>query len=315
MYEMYIPMGGSQMIFKDYYRILELETNRVSIDKIKANYRELAKKYHPDVNIENKAAEERFKDINEAYRVLSDSNAKRKYDRMWNNYVGNKKKKEFEESKRASDSVFSDFFNMFFGNVREEKEEIQKKTKKPAIKGENVETEIDVSIEEAFYGLQKKISLRTVEGNMKTFSVKVPSGIRNNEKIRLIGQGKEGENGGKNGDLLIRINIQDNNKFKLNGCDLYTDLYLTPWEAALGTRVKVASIDENVSLYVPAGMQSGERVKIPQKGYKDGKGGRGDLIIEAKIVVPKMLTDEERASYENMAKVSKFNPRKELGEK
>ena len=303
------------MIFKDYYRILELETNRVSIDKIKANYRELAKRYHPDVNIENKAAEERFKDINEAYRVLSDSNAKRKYDRMWNNYVGNKKKKVFEESKRASDSVFSDFFNMFFGNVREEKEEIQKKTKKPAIKGENVETEIDVSIEEAFYGLQKKISLRTVEGNMKTFSVKVPSGIRNNEKIRLIGQGKEGENGGKNGDLLIRINIQDNNKFKLNGCDLYTDLYLTPWEAALGTRVKVASIDENVSLYIPAGMQSGERVKIPQKGYKDGKGGRGDLVIEAKIVVPKMLTEEERASYENMAKVSKFNPRKELGEK
>ena len=303
------------MIFKDYYRILELETNRVSIDKIKANYRELAKRYHPDVNIENKAAEERFKDINEAYRVLSDSNAKRKYDRMWNNYVGNKKKKEFEESKRASDSVFSDFFNMFFGNVREEKEEIQKKTKKPAIKGENVETEIDVSIEEAFYGLQKKISLRTVEGNMKTFSVKVPSGIRNNEKIRLIGQGKEGENGGKNGDLLIRINIQDNNKFKLNGCDLYTDLYLTPWEAALGTRVKVASIDENVSLYIPAGMQSGERVKIPQKGYKDGKGGRGDLVIEAKIVVPKMLTEEERASYENLAKVSKFNPRKELGEK
>lgn len=303
------------MIFKDYYRILELETNRVSIDKIKANYRELAKKYHPDVNIENKVAEEKFKDINEAYRVLSDNSSKRKYDRMWNNYVGNKKRKEFEESKRASDSVFSDFFNMFFGNVREEKEKIQKKTKKPAIKGENVETEIDVSIEDAFYGLQKKISLRTVEGNLKTFSVKVPSGIRNNEKIRLIGQGKEGENGGKNGDLLIRINIQDNNKFKLSGCDLYTDLYLTPWEAALGARVKVASIDENVSLYIPAGMQSGERVKIPRKGYKDGKGGRGDLIIEAKIVVPKMLTEEEKASYENMAKVSKFNPRKELGEK
>ena len=300
------------MIFKDYYKILELETNRVSIDKIKANYRELAKKYHPDVNIENKKAEERFKDINEAYRVLSDSSAKRKYDRMWNNYVG-KKRKEFEESKRASDSVFSDFFNMFFGNVREEKEEIQKRNKKPAIKGENIETEIDVSIEEAFYGLQKKISLRTVDGNMRTFSIKVPSGIRNSEKIRLIGQGKEGENGGKSGDLLIKINIQDNGQFKLRGCDLYTDLFLTPWEAALGTRVRVASIDENVSLYIPAGMQSGEKVKIPQKGYKDGKGGRGDLIIEAKIVVPKMLTDEERASYENMAKVSKFNPRKELG--
>lgn len=299
------------MIFKDYYRILELKTNRVSIDEIKSNYRILAKKYHPDVNIKNEKAEERFKDINEAYRVLSDATAKRKYDRMWNNYVGSKRKKEFEESQRSSDPMFSDFFKMFFGNVKEE--EIQKKVKKPAIKGENIETEINVQIEEAFYGLSKKISLRTVDGGMKTFSVKVPAGIRNNEKIRLIGQGKEGQNGGKNGDLLIRINIENNNKFKLKGCDLYTNLLLTPWEAALGARVKVASIDETVSLYVPAGMQSGECVKIAQKGYKDGKGGRGDLVIEAKIVVPKMLTEEEKESYKNMAEVSKFNPRKELG--
>ena len=301
------------MIFKDYYRILELKTNRVSIDEIKTNYRELAKKYHPDVNLKNEKAEEKFKDINEAYRVLSDTSAKRKYDRMWNNYIGSKRKKEFEESYRSSDSVFSDFFNMFFGNVKEEKEEPKKKTKKPPVKGENIETEINVQIEEAFYGMSKKISLRTVDGGMKTFSVKVPSGIRNNEKIRLIGQGKEGKNGGKNGDLFIRINIENNNKFKLKGCDLYTDLLLTPWEAALGARVKVATIDENISLYIPAGMQSGEEVKIPQKGYKDGKGGRGDLIIEAKIVVPKMLTEEEKETYEQMAEVSKFNPRKELG--
>lgn len=302
------------MIFKDYYRILELQTNRVSIDEIKNSYRELAKKYHPDVNIQNQKAEERFKDINEAYRVLSNPTARRKYDRMWNNYIGNKRKKEYEESQRSSDSVFSDFFNMFFGNVREENKEVQKKNKKVAVKGENIETEITVTIEEAYYGLQKKISLRAVDGNMKTFSVKVPAGIRNNEKIRLIGQGKEGQNGGKNGDLLIRIKIENSNKYRLHGCDIHTDLYLTPWEAALGARVKVASIDkEAVSLYIPAGMQSGEVVKIPQKGYKDGKGGRGDLVIEAKIVVPKMLTDEEKKSYEHMAKVSKFNPRKELG--
>lgn len=302
------------MIFKDYYRILELQTNRVSIDEIKNSYRELAKKYHPDVNIHNNKAEERFKDINEAYRVLSDSSARRKYDRMWNNYIGSKKKKEYEESQRDSDSVFSDFFNMFFGNVREENKEVQKKNKKVAVKGENIETEITVTIEEAYYGLQKKISLRAVDGNMKTFSVKVPAGIRNNEKIRLIGQGKEGQNGGKNGDLLIRIKIENSNRFRLHGYDIYTDLYLTPWEAALGARVKVPSIDnEPVSLYTPAGMQSGEIVKIPQKGYKDGRGGRGDLVIEAKIVVPKMLTDEEKKSYEHMAKVSKFNPRKELG--
>lgn len=186
------------MIFKDYYRILELQTNRVTLNEIKGAYRELAKKYHPDVNIENKAAEERFKDISEAYRVLSDATAKRKYDRMWNNYIGNKKRKEFEESRRSSDSVFSDFFNMFFGNMKDEQEEKKTKNKKLAIKGENIETEIKVSIEDAYYGLSKKISLRTVNGNMKTFSVKVPSGIRNNEKIRLIAQGKEGQNGGKN---------------------------------------------------------------------------------------------------------------------
>lgn len=297
------------MIFKDYYRILELETNRVSIDEIKQTYRELAKKYHPDVNISNKFSEERFKDINEAYRVLSNSASKRKYDRMWNNYVGNKKKKEFEESKRSSDSPVSDFFNMFFGNIREEKEEEQKKNKKPIIKGENIETEIDVSIEEAFYGLSKKISLRTVDGKMRTFSVKVPSGIRDKEKIRLIGQGKEGRNGGKNGDLFIKINIKDNEKFKLKGCNLVTDLYLTPWEAALGTRVKIASIDDEVSVYIPEGMESGEKVRIPQKGYKDGKGGRGDLVAEVKIVVPKKLNEEEKKLFEEMSKISKFDPR------
>ena len=303
------------MIFKDYYRILELKTNRVSINEIKTSYRELAKKYHPDVNIKNEHAEERFKDINEAYRVLSDAKSKRKYDKMWNTYIGNKKQKEYEESIRSSESVFSDFFNMFFGNIKEQEENTEKKNnKKPAIKGENIETEISVGIKEAFNGMNKKISLRTVDGKMKTFSVKVPSGIRNNEKVRLIGQGKEGKNGGKNGDLLIRIKIEDNNKFKLKGCDIYTDLFLTPWEAALGSRVKISSIDDEiVSLYIPAGMQSGEKVKLSQKGYKDGKGGRGDLIVEAKIVVPKMLTDEERKSYENMANVSKFNPRKELG--
>ena len=298
------------MIFKDYYRILELQTNRVSLSEIKTAYRELAKKYHPDVNIESKEAEDRFKDINEAYRVLSDSSAKRKYDRMWNNYVGNKKRKEFEESRRGSDSVFSDFFNMFFGNTKEGEEEVKNKNKKPAVKGENIETEINVSIEEAYYGLSKKISLRTVNGNMKTFSVKVPSGIRNNEKIRLIGQGKEGQNGGNNGDLFIKINIEDNNKFKLKGCDLYTNLFLTPWEAALGTKTQVDSIDESVALYIPPGIQSGEKIKIAQKGYKDGKGTRGNLVAEVKIMVPKTLNNNEKELFEKMAEISTFNPRK-----
>lgn len=298
------------MIFKDYYRILELQTNRVTMNEIKNAYRELAKKYHPDVNMESKSAEDRFKDINEAYRVLSDSASKKKYDKMWNNYIGNKKRKEFEESRRSSDSVFSDFFNMFFGNIKEDKDETKTKNKKPPIKGENIETEIKVSIEEAYYGLSKKISLRTVNGQMKTFSVKVPAGIRNNEKIRLIGQGKEGQNGGKNGDLFIKINIEDNSKFKLEGCDLHTNLFLTPWEAALGTKTQIDSIDESVALYIPPGIQSGETVRIAQKGYKDGKGTRGNLVAEVKIMVPTELNNNEKELFEKMAEISTFNPRK-----
>lgn len=292
------------MIFKDYYKILELKTNKVTLEEIRSAYRVAVKKNHPDVNVGNKLAEEKIKDINEAYRVLSDSAKKRKYDRMWNSNVA-KKNQEYQESKRSTGSVFSDFFNMFFGQVKEEKTY----HKKVPARGENVETEINISIEEGFYGKEKKISLRTVEGRMKTFTVTVPAGIRNGEKIRLIGQGKEGTNGGKNGDLLIKVKIEDSSIFKLQGYDLYTDLLITPYEAALGTKVDVNSIDEYSQIYVPKGTQSGEKIKIPQKGYKIGNGARGDLIAEVKIALPKNLTEEEIDLYKKLKEISRFNPR------
>ena len=294
------------MIFKDYYKILGLKTNKVSLEEIRNAYRSAVKKNHPDVNVGNRLAEEKIKDINEAYRVLSDATKKRKYDRMWNSNVA-KKNQEYQESKRSTGSVFSDFFNMFFGQVKEEeKKDIYKKV--PS-RGENVETEINISIEEGFYGKEKKISLRTVEGKMKTFTVVVPAGIRNGEKIRLIGQGKEGTNGGKNGDLLIKVKIEDSNIFKLHGYDLYTDLLITPYEAALGTKVDVNSIDQNSQIYIPKGTQSGEKIKIPQKGYKIGNGSRGDLIAEVKIALPKNLTEEEINLYKKLKEISRFNPR------
>lgn len=299
------------MIFKDYYKILDLEDNKATPEEIKTAYREQAKKFHPDINTENNFSEERFKDINEAYKVLSNPTTKRKYDRMWNSNVGRKKK--FEESKREEGSIFSNFFNMFFGeqNAVQEKKSKKKKEKVP-IKGENVETEIDVSIEEAFYGQDKKISLRAQNGKMKTFTVKIPAGIRNGEKIRLIGQGKKGENGGKNGDLLIRINIKDDKKYALRGIDLYTDLKITPWEAALGTKVSVDTIGETIFLHIPQGIESGEKVKIPGKGYKDGKGGRGELIADVKIMIPKVPTKEEMEIFKKLNQVSTFNPRNNL---
>ena len=296
------------MIFKDYYKILNLDTNKVTENQIRIAFREQAKKYHPDINKQSMYSEERFKDINEAYRVLSNSSTKRKYDRMWNSKVGRKKQKaQFEESKREKGSAFSEFFNMFFGETSTKTTE--KENKNVPAKGENIETEITVKLEDAYYGLEKKISLRTVKGQMKTFSVKVPSGIRNGEKIRLLGQGKQGVNGGKNGDLFIKINIENNKKFKLQGCDILTNVYISPWEAALGKNINIESIEENITLSIPAGIQSGEQIIIPNKGYKDGQGGRGNLIAEIETVVPKQLTKQEKELFVQLQNISNFNPR------
>lgn len=292
------------MIFKDYYKILGLETNKVTIDEIKNAFREQAKKYHPDVN-NGKAAEERFKDINEAYRTLSTSSSKRKYDRIWYSHVGKKIDREKQKEEREARP---DLLSLLFGTIKSSKKGANQKI---AIKGENVETEITINIEQAFYGINKKIQLRAVDGKMKTFDIKVPAGIRNGEKIRLIGQGKQGQNGGKAGDLFIKINIENTKQYRLHGYDIHTDLWLTPWEAALGTRVKVETIDDSASIYIPQGIASGEKIRIKQKGYKDGKGGRGDLIAEIKIVVPKNPFKEEIELYKKMKEISKFEPRKQ----
>ena len=291
------------MIFKDYYKILGLENNKVNIDEIKTAFHNQAKKYHPDVN-DGREAEERFKDINEAYRVLSNNTSKRKYDRIWYSHVGKKIDKQKDREERETRT---DLWSLLFGINKVEKVK-RTKTKVPA-KGDNVETQIDVGIKQAFYGTNKKISLRTVDGKMTTFDVKIPAGIRNGEKIRLIGQGKQGQNGGKNGDLFIKVNIKDSNIYKLHGYDIYTDLLLTPWEAVLGTKAQIETIDGESKIYVPQGVVSGEKIKIPAKGYKDGKGGRGDLIAQVKIVVPKNPSEEEIEIYEKLKNISKFEPR------
>ncbi len=293
------------MVFKNYYKILELETSKVSIDEIKDAYRKAAKKYHPDLNVGDELSEERIKDINEAYRVLSVPASKRKYDRVWNSkFAKGKKAFSGKEEKGA-------LLNMLLGKVPVEKENTRTIKRKPQVKGENIETEINASIDEAFYGLEKKISLRNIDGKVKTYTVAIPEGIRNEEKIRLIGQGKPGKNGGKNGDLFIKINIEDSSKFRLRGNDIYTDLVITPWEAALGARVNMDSIDEEVKVYIPQGIQSGEKIRIQGKGYKTGKGTRGDLIGEVKINVPKKLSETEMKLFSKLSEISKFNPRNE----
>ena len=298
------------MVFKDYYKILELKTNKVSSEQIKNAYRLAVKKNHPDLNVQDKLAEEKIKDINEAYKVLSENASKRKYDRIWLRNNMKVRQQQYKEENKKNNTSFGDFFNMFFGANENVIQKKTNKTEKNPIKGENIETSIDVDIEEVFYGLDKKISLRTVDGKLKVFTVSIPAGLRNGEKIRLLGQGKEGIDGGKNGDLFIKVNIKDSDKFKLKGNDLYTNLYLTPWEAALGTRTTVYSIDDGTVVYIPEGIETGEVLKISGKGYKDGKGGRGDLVVKVNIMVPKKLSQEEKKLFEKLSTVSSFNPRK-----
>lgn len=129
------------------------------------------------------------------------------------------------------------------------------------------------------------------------------------KKFDQLGNGKQGKGGGKNGDLFIKVKIDENNDFKLDGFNLRTNLYLTPWEAALSTKVKVKTIDEEMSVYVPSGIQSGEEIRIENKGYKDGKGGRGDLILETKIMIPKNPNEKELNLFKQFKEESRFNPR------
>jgi chaperone dnaJ-like len=297
------------MIFKDYYKILGLPNSNVTTEQIKQAYREQAKKYHPDINTTSNFSEERFKDINEAYKTLSNTSTRRKYDRMWNSRIG-KKQKNRGQAKEEKKSAFAEFFQMFFGEIKNNKAKSEDiNGGKAPIKGENIETEITVSIFDAFYGVEKKLALRAVNGKMREFNIKIPAGIRNEEKIRLMGQGKPGENGGKAGDLLVRIHIENDKKFTLNGVDLIKNLYVTPWEAALGTKLNISSIDEEILLYIPQGTQCGESLKLKEKGYLDGKGGRGDLIINIQIMNPTDITEEEKKLFEQLKKISKYNPR------
>lgn len=297
------------MIFKDYYKILGLPNSNVTTEQIKQAYREQAKKYHPDINTTSNFSEERFKDINEAYKTLSNTSTRRKYDKMWNSRIG-KKQKNRGQAKKEKKSAFAEFFQMFFGEIKNNKTKSEEtRDNKVPIKGENIETEITVSIFDAFYGVEKKLALRAVNGKMREFNIKIPAGIRNEEKIRLMGQGKPGENGGKAGDLLVRIHIENDKKFTLNGVDLIKNLYVTPWEAALGTKLNISSIDEEILLYIPQGTQCGESLRLKEKGYLDGKGGRGDLIINIQIMNPTDITEEEKKLFEQLKKISKYNPR------
>ena len=282
------------MKYKNYYKVLELKSDRVSDEEIKNAYRRLAKKYHPDINPGDEVASEKFKLVNEAYQVLGNEVSKKKYDRIHNIY---RVKDTIEDTKeKINFDGMSDMIGMVFG--KKEQSNFENKNKSIPITGEDLESKIDITLEEAFFGTEKKLAFRTVTGDIKNISVKIPKGIRTGEKVRLAKQGKPGKNGGEPGDLYIKIEIMKNDFFEVKGFDLCMNLKLSPWEAALGTEVKIENIDSSILVNVPAGTESGEILRIANSGFwNTSTYGRGDLLLNIQIMVPKELTDTEKLLF------------------
>ncbi|NLP13204.1 MAG: DnaJ domain-containing protein [Clostridium sp.] len=307
------------MQYKDYYKILELDKNASSED-IKKKYRKLAKKYHPDANPGNKQAEEKFKEINEAYEVLGDEEKRKKYDSFGNAYnfqngydfdpsqygFGNGVRYEFRSS---GSSGYSDFFNMFFGEDGFDFDSIfnfsggnNRRVRTPQ-KGEDIQAELEVTPEEGFHGVEKRISIRGKEG-VKSLSFKIPKGVKDGERIRLRGQGEPGFYGGENGDLFLTIKVKSTDRFWLEGNNLVTAINVMPWDAALGGELAVDTIDGRIMVKLPKGIQTDNKIRVVGKGYIDRTGRRGDLYIRVRIVNPSHLTSEMKGLYEKLKMAS-----------
>jgi len=311
------------MKYKDYYALLEVKRNATS-DEIKKAYRHLAKMYHPDSNIGDAEAEEKIKEINEAYEVLSDEKKKKKYDSLINRFnfmsgidfdpkkFGFNKKKDLQIEENGA---FSDFFNLFFGNDSIEFEDIEfdrGESEEELLfkKGEDINLDYEVEIEDAFFGVKAKIDVKEVGNIVKEYEFDIPAGTLSGEKVRLLGKGHPGTVGAPPGDLYIKIIIKKNKKLELKGMDLVTDIPITPWEAVFGGRAIIKTVDGKLNIKIPAGIQAGSKLRIQGKGYKKGE-GRGDLIGNIKIMIPEKLSEKEKALFKELSEISKYSPREE----
>lgn len=303
------------MQYNDYYSALGLE-KKASQDDIKKAYRKLAKKYHPDVNPGNKQAEEKFKQISEAYEVLSDLEKRKKYDNF-GSATNFENGHDFDPSqfgrnvryeyRNANSGDHSDFFNMFFGGNGFDFDSIfsnagaSSRSRNYSYDGEDIETQIELTIEEGFSGVEKRITLRSQKGD-KSLTFKVPRGVKEGEKIRLHGQGETGANGGKNGDLYLLVKLKSNDKFTIEGNNLTTSLDLMPWDAALGGERAVETLDGKILIKIPAGIQTDSKIRAHGKGYTDRNGVRGDLYIKVRIANPVIINSEMKELYEKLRK-------------
>jgi len=310
--------------FRDYYETLGV-SKTASEDEIKSAFRKLARKYHPDVAKDKKEAEEKFKQINEAYEVLSDPEKRRKYDQLGENWNqpggfqpppqwggrqpgggfygggGENGGVEFE----FGGTGFSDFFEAFFGGGRGRSAFGgfgQRGTM--AERGSDVEADIMVTLEEALHGSTRQVSLRRA-GSKKTetYQVKIPRGVREGQRIRLAGQGEAGERGGKSGDLFLRVRLARHPDFSVEGSDLVHEVKIAPWQTVLGDQIIVPTLEGNARLKLPPGTQGGQRFRLRGRGLPGVSGQRGDLYVVVQIAVPKKLSDSERKLWEQLAQL------------
>ena len=311
---------------KDYYGVLGVERG-ASEDEIKKAYRKLARKYHPDLNPGDKAAEDQFKQLQAAYDVLSNPEDRKLYDQYGENWRAVKAGGEapppgWERAARSTRGPepraggfdFNDFdfgrfspgggggfdiFEELFGGARGSEQRRGR--------GRDVEAELELSLEEAHRGGRRTLQMQTEE--TKTIEVNIPAGMRDGSTIRLAGQGGAGANGSEAGDLYLHLRVRPHQVFTVKGDDVEMELSIAPWEAVLGATVEVPTIDGKVELKIPAGALAGQRLRLRGQGLNKRKGGRGDEYVRLRVAVPKEVNAEERRLYEELKSVSRFNPR------
>lgn len=295
------------MEYKDYYKILGVARD-ASQDEIKKAYRKLARKYHPDVSKEANA-EDKFKEVGEAYEVLRDEQKRAQYDQFGSNYRHGQSFNPppgWEDHAGFGGSNFSSFFENMFGGMGGMGGGMGDNF---FARGEDVNAKITISLEDAFNGAAKTIRRPAGASQSGTINVKIPAGIASGKKIRLSGQGKSG-GGGKSGDLYLEVNIAPHRYFRLEDKDVYLDLPIAPWEAALGAKVTVPTLAGKINLTIPAGARSGQKMRLKGRGLPGKE--PGDEFVVLQIMVPPANNDKAKKLYQQMAEELAFNPRESL---
>jgi curved DNA-binding protein len=296
--------------YRDYYETLGVPRG-ASNEEIRRAYRKLARENHPDVN-KDPGAEDRFKEIAEAYEVLRDPEKRERYDRLGSDWragedvsgasgFGGFEGVSFDFGDGAGFGDFSDLFESMFGRSG------MRGARSRPRRGSDLEAELELSLEEAFTGGKRWVTL----AGERSYEVTIPPGVRDGQRIRLAGEGGEGPGGGPVGDLFLRVRLRRHPRFRLDGDDLRTKLPVSPWEAALGATVELKTLDgSRAQVKVPQGSSCGRRLRLRGEGWPRRGGGRGDLYAEVEILVPKKPSREEREAFERLAEVSSFDPRR-----